>query len=204
MARALDGAIADLAPKTLGLLSTRTLDVAGITRQQRRTLIRLGVLTLVGPGVLRHRAHPESWEQRVLAAVMVAGPGALASHMAAAALWRFDGIDAGAVEVTVPRRRRPRAVPGKVHRTVDLGPADAARRHAIPCTSAARTLIDIAHRLDERSLETALDGAERDGKIWRPQLRWRIDRMRRDGVAGRPGLTSLERLLDRTDGRPLG
>lgn len=204
MARALDGAIAELAPKTLGLLSIRMLDSVGITRQQRRTLIARGLLTPVGPGVLRHTAHPESWEQRVLAAVMVAGPEAVASHMAAAALWRFDGIDPGAVEVTVPRRRRPRAVPGVVHRTVDLGPADLGRRRGIPCTSAERTLIDIAPVLGERALEAALDGAERDGKIWRRRLRWRIGRMRRDGVAARPGLVTVERLLDRTEGRPLG
>lgn len=60
MARALDGAIAELAPKTLGLLTNQQLAGAGVTRQQRRTLIATGVLTRVGPGVLRHAAHPES------------------------------------------------------------------------------------------------------------------------------------------------
>jgi very-short-patch-repair endonuclease len=204
MARAVDGAIAELAPKTLGLLTTVQLDDAGVTRQQRRTLVARGTLSPVGPGVLRHVAHPGSWEQDLLAAVLVAGDGAVVSHRAAAALWRFDGVDLGAVEVTVPRHRRPRAVPARVHRTIDLGPADVDQRRGIPCTSATRTFIDLAPLLDPPALEAVLDGGERDGKLWRPRLRWRIGAMRRDGLAGRPGLAAIEALLDRTEGRPLG
>lgn len=46
-----------------------------------------------------------------------------------------------------------------------------------------------------------LDGAERDGKIWRPQLEWRIEALRR---RGRPGIPAVADLLARTEGRPLG
>jgi very-short-patch-repair endonuclease len=204
MARALDGAIAELAPKTLGLLTYDQLDTLGLTRQQRRTLIGRGVLVPVRPGLVRHAAFPGSWEQRVLAAVIAAGEGAVASHLTAAVLWRFDGITPGEVDVTVPRHRRPRVVPGNVHRSSDLGPADVGLRRCVPCTSATRTFIDIAPQLDARALEAVLDGAERDGKLWRPRLRWRIGQMRRHGVAARPGLTAIEALLDRTEGRPLG
>lgn len=135
---------------------------------------------------------------------MVAGDGAVVSHRAAAALWGFSGVDPGAIEVTVPRARRPRAVPGRVHRTIELGPADISERRRIPCTSAVRTFLDLAPLLDEAGLEAVLDAGERDGKLWRPRIRWRIDALRRDGVAGRPGLAAVESLLDRTDGRPQG
>ena len=121
--------------------------------------------------------------------------------MSAAALWRFDGIPRSAIEVTVPRDRRPRAAPGRVHRSLDLGPADVEPRRRIPRTTAVRTILDIAGQLSERQLEAVLDGAERDGAIWRPQLRWRIGEFR---SAGRPGLPAVVMLLDRTDGRPLG
>jgi hypothetical protein len=210
MARALDGAIAELAPKTLGLLTATQLESLGVTRQQRRTLIAHGVLVAVAPRVLRHAAHPVTWEQQLLAAVLAAGPGAVASHMSAARLWRFDGVDQRALEVTVPRARRPRIVPATVHRTVDLAAADVDRGGPIPRTSAERTLIDIAARLGPAALEAALDGAERDGKIWRPRLRWRIGKLQgdaragSDARAGRPGVGALEALLDRTEGRPLG
>jgi very-short-patch-repair endonuclease len=204
VARALDGAIAELAPKTLGLLTTAQLDALGVTRQQRRTLVARGVLVAVAPRVLRHNAHPVTWEQQLLAAVLAAGPGAVASHMSAARLWRFDGVAQRALEVTVPHDRRPRIVPATVHRTRHLGAADVDRNGPIPRTSAERTLIDIAPRVGPAALEAALDGAERDGKVWRPRLRWRIDQLRRDARAGRPGLGALEALLDRTEGRPLG
>ena len=151
---------------------------------------------------MRHAAHPPSWEQRVLAAVLAAGDGAVASHMSAAALWRFDGVPPTAeIDVTVARPRCPRAVPGTVHRTLELGPADVEPRQLIPRTTAARTLVDIAGRLTPSQLEAALDDAERRGLIWRPHLRWRVNALRR---RGRPGVPALADLLDRTEGRPLG
>jgi hypothetical protein len=174
-----------------------------VSRQERRTLLTKGVLIRVGGGVVRHAAYPTSGEQRILAAVLAAGDGAVASHMSAAALWRLDGLvrPDPPVEVTVTRPRHPRAVPGIVHRTVDLGPADVEPQQLIPRTTAARTLLDIAGRLGPRELEAALDDAERRGLVWRPHLRWRIEDL---GRRGRPGVPALVDLLDRTEGRPLG
>jgi very-short-patch-repair endonuclease len=152
---------------------------------------------------VRHAAYPTSTDQRILAAVLAAGEGTVASHMSAAVLWRLDVTAApGAeVEVTVRRPRHPRAVPGIVHRTLDLGPADIELRQRIPRTTAARTLLDIAGSLSLSELEAALDDAERRGLVWRPHLRWRSEELRR---RGRTGVPALEDLLDRTEGRPLG
>jgi very-short-patch-repair endonuclease len=203
MAHDVHGAIAERAPKSLGLFTNEQLDVLGVSRQQRRTLIRKGVLIPIGGGVVRHAAHPTSWEQRILAAVLAAGDGAVASHLSAAALWRLDGVarTGATTEVTVARTRCPRGVPGTVHRSLDLSPADVEPRQRIPRTTAARTLLDIAGRLGPSELEAALDDAERRGLIWRPHLRWRIDELR---VCGRPGVPALADLVDRTEGRPLG
>jgi hypothetical protein len=172
-----------------------------VSRQRRRTLVAAGVLVPLGGGVLRHAATPESWPQAALAAVLAAGDGAVASHLTAAALHRFDGIPRGEIEVTVPRERSPRGVPGRVHRSRDLVVADVDARARIPCTTPSRTLVDIAAVLPAAALEQALDGAERDGKMWRPHLRWRLDELRHQG---RPGIRPLEALLDRTEGRPVG
>lgn len=155
----------------------------------------------VGGGVLRHAASPETWPQRALAAVLAAGDGAVASHLTAAALHRLDGVPRGDIEVTVPPGRQPRSVPGRVHRCVELAPADVDTRALIPRTTPARTLIDVAAVLREPALERALDGAERDGLVWRPHLRWRLDALRAQGRRGVPQLTAL---LDRTEGRTLG
>jgi very-short-patch-repair endonuclease len=204
MARGFDGAVADLAPKTLGLLTTRQLDDLGVGRHVRSRLVAHGVLAPVATGVWRHVAHPRSWHQSLLGAVLAAGDRAVASHLAAAALTRFDGIAPGALDVTVPADRRPRSIPGTLHRARRLGPADVDRSGLIPRTSAVRTLVDIAALVDAATLEAALDGAERDGTIWRPQLRWYLAGLRSPGCAARPGVAAVERLLAETEGRPLG
>jgi hypothetical protein len=162
-----------------------------------------GVLIPVGGGGVRHPAYPPSGSQRIPAAVLAAGDGAVASHVSAALLWRLDGIagPGGEVEVPVLRPRGPRAVPGIVHRTLDLGPADVEPRQLIPRTTTARTLLDLAGRLGPGQLAAALDDAERRGLVWRPHLRWRSEELRR---RGRRGVPALARLLDRTEGRPLG
>jgi hypothetical protein len=196
-----DGAIAERARKSLGLLTIRQLDAIGVTRQRRRTLVARGTLVPLGRGVFRHCAWSDSWEQLVLAAVLEAGPGAVASHLAAAALWRFEGIGRGQVEVTVPAGRHPASDQGTIHRSRDLVPADIEPRARIPVTTAARTLLDIAPRVEEPQLEAVLDHAERRGIIWRPHLRWRLRELARQG---RPGVAALRRLLDRTEGRGLG
>ncbi|HEY6416717.1 MAG TPA: type IV toxin-antitoxin system AbiEi family antitoxin domain-containing protein, partial [Acidimicrobiales bacterium] len=134
-----DGAIAERARKSLGLLTIRQLEGIGITRQRRRTLVARETLVPLGRGVFRHCAWSDSWEQRVLAAVLEAGPGAVASHLAAA-LWRFEGISRGQAEVTVPAGRHPVPSHGTIHRSRDLVAADIEPRVRIPTTTAARTL----------------------------------------------------------------
>jgi len=202
MARApIDGAIAERARTTLGLLTTKQLDALGVTRQTRRTLVARGTLVPVARCVLRHCAWTASWQQTVLAAVLVTGAGAAASHLSAAALWRFEGFGPGPVDVTLPGNRRPECTFARVHRSRDLVLADIDARPPIPRTTAARTLLDIAPLVDEGQLEAALDHAERRGIVWRPHLRWRLDQL---GRHGRPGVSVMRALLDRTEGRPLG
>jgi acyl-coenzyme A thioesterase PaaI-like protein len=137
----------------------------------------------------------------VLAAVLEAGPGAVASHLSAAALWRFEGIGRGPVEVTVPAGRHPAPDHGTIHRSRDLVATDIEPRARTPVTTAARTLFDIAPRVEETRLEAVLDHAERRGIVWRPHLRWRLRELARQG---RPGVPAVRRLLDRTEGRGLG
>jgi hypothetical protein len=73
----------------------------------------------------------------VLGAVLEAGPGAVASHLAAAALWRFEGFSREHVEVTVPAGRHPVPDHGTIHRSRHLVTADIDPRARIPVTTAA-------------------------------------------------------------------
>jgi hypothetical protein len=60
------------------------------------------------PSVYRIAGAHRMWHARALAAVMSAGPGALASHRTVAHLWGLEGFPApGRIDVTVPRHARP-------------------------------------------------------------------------------------------------
>lgn len=106
-------------------------------------------------------AAPPDWEQRLFGFVLACGPGARASHRAAAALWGLDGFARSVLETTIPLDRRAVPSGGVVHRTQRLNDADLTTRNQIPVTSIARTLADIGAvvppTMVERGVEDALD-----------------------------------------------
>lgn len=122
-----------------------------------------------------------------MAAVLSCGPGAALSHRSAAALWGLTA-DRALIEVTVPAGRF-RDRPGiRVHR----GGREVRRRHAIPVTSPACTLIDLAAALDADDLEAAINEADKHDVIDPERLRRELDRR-----TGRHGVKALRRILDR-------
>jgi very-short-patch-repair endonuclease len=96
-----------------------------------------------------------------MAAVLAYGPGALLSHRAGAALIGIRPSASASVEVTVPRRSAGRRAGIEVHASPTLRPRDAVECEAIPCTSVARTLLDLSDVLDARGVERAVQQAER-------------------------------------------
>jgi hypothetical protein len=102
-----------------------------------------------------HRAtyavgHPNPpWQGRLLAAGKAFGPAAVASYFSAAALWGFLDFDESRhPDVTVPGRGGERHPGIRVHRTSTLDPRDLSRAQGVPVTSPARTLLDLAARMD--------------------------------------------------------
>lgn len=117
---------------------------------------------------------------RWMAAVLAAGPGALLSHRSAAALWGLRGQTRARIDVMV------RGSTGRLRGALDIHDGngliacDATERDAIPCTTLARTLLDLAAVVDRRSLERAIDAAEEQREF---------------------DLTEVDRLLVRSRGR---
>jgi very-short-patch-repair endonuclease len=181
-------AIAERSEPQLGLITTDQLTLLGVSRQGRRSLEAHGAIERLGTGVWRLPGHPPSWRQQLLAATLAAGPDAVVSHLAGCAWWRFEGVEPGAVAVTVPRPQRPRGVPGTVHQSRDLLPVDVDRRGIVPVTTPSRSLIDAAPALGRVRLETALDAATLSNLVQVPFLRWRVESLRR---RGRPGVGAL-------------
>jgi very-short-patch-repair endonuclease len=102
----------------------------------------------------RRLARPGAW----MAAVLACGPDAVLSHRSAAVHWGIRGSDPLRTEVTAPSRvgRRDGI---RAHRA-SLPADEVTEVDGIPVTTAARTLFDLAARLDRHQLERAIEQAE--------------------------------------------
>jgi very-short-patch-repair endonuclease len=93
-------------------------------------------------------------EGRGLAAVLACGEGAVLSHRSAAAHWGLLATNAAAIDVTARRGRRGTAGI-RLHRARSLDAQDTTTHEAIPITTVARTLLDLAATVRPDRLERA-------------------------------------------------
>jgi hypothetical protein len=157
----LDAAIAALAARQHAVVSVEQLRTLGLTMaaiQWRADTGRLhriyhGVYSLVPRSLLSRNG-------RHMAAVLACGPGALLSHRSAAALHELRRSEAVKIDVTLPRRSGRRHAGIAIHRSTTLAPADATVVDGIPCTSVARTLLDLAEVVPRRQTERVFDQAD--------------------------------------------
>jgi hypothetical protein len=105
---------------------------------------------------------------------------------------KLDGVPSPAIEVTTSRARNPDRTGVLVHRSQSLPTEDKTIIDSIPCTRAARTMIDLASAVEGQQLELALEGALRRRLV---QVPWVYRRLRALGTTGRNGSRSLGRLL---------
>lgn len=99
-------------------------------------------------------------EGRWTAAVLACGSEAVLSHRSAAALWGLRQDRRGTIDVTAPGRRGRIPAGIAAHRHGSLRAADRTIVHGIPCTSLARTLLDLAAVAPPRELRNAITQAE--------------------------------------------
>lgn len=120
----------------------------------------VGRLHRVRRGVYAVGAAPLSFEARLMAAVLACGPGAVLSHRSAAALWGIRGSTPEHIDVTAPAAggRGHRGI--AAHSAIGLRTSETTRCGGIPCTTVARTLLDLAENGHRRGLERAIDRAE--------------------------------------------
>lgn len=186
--------ISTLASRSHGVLTTSQLLDGGRTRHQIHAAALGGELIRAHAGVYRVAAAPRSWEQRVLIAVHAAGPGALASHRSAAALWGLDGSAQGVPEVVTPRHLRSWAPSlGRCHESTDLHLAEPTERLAIPTTGLVRVLVDLGAVVAPERLQQAIDDAVRRSLCtWDDLLHALVRHSRR----GRRGVGPLRAILE--------
>jgi very-short-patch-repair endonuclease len=189
--------VVDLALRQHGLITRAQARALGVTDRMIGRRVESGWLERVEVGVFRVGAAPGTWRQRVMAAVLAAGPGAAASHLTAAALLGFEGARPGVVHVSTTRwTRRLRSAGAAVHESQDLLSSDILSIDGIPTTKPVRTLIDSGCLVGAVTLETWLDQCIREGRasIARVEKRRRdVARPGRNGV-GPMGLLLRERV----------
>ena len=190
--RTVDDRIDRLARPQHGLVSLADVLGKGVTPDQLRARLDRGSLVRLDAGVYRTMGARQTWEQALLAACLAAGPGALASHRAAAVLWGL--IDPPApIEIVVPYEQCPTPAGAVLHRSTDLREVDAARRCGIPVTNPIRTVGDLG-AVTPRLVPGAVERGLYLGRFSIDAL-WRLlDDLARPG---RRGLGVLRRTLQR-------
>jgi very-short-patch-repair endonuclease len=144
-------------------------------------------LYAVGHRFLTPRGH-------LMAAVLACGPDAVLSHRSAAYLHDILDDSRNRVDVIAPNRRgrAPRAL--KAHRDGTLTPIDRVMIDGIPCTSLARTLLDIAATESSATLRYAVSQAEVEEVFDLAEL---VELLNRSG--GRRGVARLRLAIEHHD-----
>ncbi len=141
-----------------GIITYQQLRELGLSRNAIAHRETLGRLHRVHQGVYAVGRPPRTPLERASAAVLACGPGAVLSHASALALWELTPKWPSRFEVIVPRDRRPKGI--KVHRA-KLARRNIRTHRGIRVTSPARTLLDCAPRLTDKSLTRAYNDARR-------------------------------------------
>jgi very-short-patch-repair endonuclease len=174
-------AIAELATRQHGVVTRTQLASLGFGADAIDYRLRTGRLHPVHRGVFAVGHRVLATRGRWIAAVLAAGPGAVLSHLSAAALVGLGGAG-GVVDVTV-RGRKGERQGIRFHRNA-LGPGETRTYDGIPVTTVARTLLDLASVLDRDRLEQAIGIAEARGLGDSPSLPELVERHpRRQGIA---------------------
>jgi very-short-patch-repair endonuclease/predicted transcriptional regulator of viral defense system len=183
-----DAAIAAYATERHGIVTLAELEALGLSARGVRHRVATGRLHRLHRGVYS-QGRP-SREGRWMAAVLASGTGALLSHRSAAALWGIRPETGPRIDVTVAGST------GRAHPTIAahsgarIASADVSRRDGIPCTSLARTLLDLAAVVDRSALARAIDRSEELRAFDLDAIEEVLDRCRR-----RPGTVALRAAL---------
>jgi very-short-patch-repair endonuclease len=181
-----------LARKQHGVVTRKQLLDLGLTRHAIEHRVAKGRLHQVYRGVFLVGRPDLGHDARCMAAVLACAPKSLASHQSAAELWGIRTIHPGPVEISAPSTaaRAPTGI--RLYRRRSLTGVDRALCRNVPLTSVARTLADLAVRLEPAELEATVNEADKRDLIDPERLRRTLDEM-----SGQRGVRALRRLLDR-------
>jgi hypothetical protein len=126
-----------------------------------------------------------------MAAVLACGPDTALSHRSAAALWGFSREHPDYIDVTVRRTSKPIHPGIRSHRRPSLPAGEITSRLHIPLTQPVRTFIDLASVAGPKTVERAINEADKLDVIDADSLRRALD-----DHPGEPGIRHLRAILD--------
>jgi hypothetical protein len=204
-----DAAIAELAARQAGCLSrTQGLEV-GLTDSMIRRRVGAGRWRRAHPGVYTINGAPPSWLQGVWAAVLAAGPHAVASHATSLIAHGLADhlVPRHPVHLSIPRGQRRRVNGVVIHQITDLTPDDKVTVGGIPVTTPARAVVELAALVGRQHLGRVVDDVV-PGLTTLPKLASCLAELARPGKAGvaklglvlderQPGRTPTTNMLER-------
>lgn len=156
--RELDLLIGWLADNQHGVVGRTQLLAFGASPDAIDRRIAAGRLRTIHRGVYavgHRRLTQNGWW---MAGVLAGGEGAVLSHVSAAALWELPAPQRGGVHVTAPRRHGRRK--SLTFHWTHLAADETTEKCAIPVTTVARTMLDLASMLTPHQVERAMREAE--------------------------------------------
>ena len=157
----MDVALAELAGRQHGRVALRQLHELGLTDSAVANRVAAGRLHRTGRAVYAVGHRVETRDTAYMNAVLECGPGAALSHRSAADLHGARPCARARVDVIAPGRRGRYLAGVDAHSSRTLVPAETCVVRGIPCTTVARTLLDLAEVVDRRGVERAVEEAER-------------------------------------------
>ncbi len=147
----------------------------------------------VHPEVFRHGAFPNTYEQRLLGAVLATGPGSAVSHRAALDRHGLRGFASRLIEVSRPTAVDQPLAGVRLHRSSDLGPDWIASHDGVPVTTPVRTLVDLGAVVRPGVVRWCMEEWLSDRVVTIDALRGALDAL---GRRGRSGVGVLRRVLE--------
>lgn len=194
--RATDRLIAELAERQHGVVALGQLADLGVSAPSVDRRVAAGRLYRIHQSVYAVGHRLLSVDGHRMAAVLACGSSAVLSHRSAAALWGIRRDSRNRIDVTAPGRRGRCPAGIDAHRDGSLCPGDRTEVRGVPCTSLARTLLDLAGVVSVRELRNAITQAEVEGIFDLIAVRAVIARGRR-----RRGVARLRRVIADHDPR---
>lgn len=194
----MDEQIAAVAAQQDGLITAGQLSAHGVSEQQRRRMVATGSLRRAAPRVYAVAGCPTTHRYQLRLGLLSLGPKSAVGFEAAAALHGLDRSDTTAVEFLVPRTTRAGRNHFTVHTSHRIGRTDVVTVDSLRCTSATRTILDLAlARKRPTRIEAAIDSAIRLGLSSPVVLARRLQGLR---GSGRWGVRTIDRLLEDSGG----